>query len=117
MTYINLWNETISVLADNGLTWDDVVTVWIDKSLERYSLTKENFEALAKDMEYDDGFGGPEVNRGLRIWGYNKVGMPFVMVRNEYDGAEWWDLYVLYAGLPVREVESLDDFPFKEGKE
>lgn len=117
MTYVNLWNETISVLDDNGLTWDDVEVIWIDKPMERYRLNKENFEALAKDMVYDNGFGGAEVNRGLRMWGHNKAGEPFVMVRDEYDGAEWWSLYVLYTDLPVKEAVSLEDFPFEEAEE
>lgn len=116
MTYVNLWNETISVLDDNGLSWDDVEVIWIEKPMGRYRLTKENFEALAKDMEYDNGFGGAEVNMGLRMWGHNKVGMPFVMVRDDYDGAEWWNLYVLYTNLPVKEAVNLGDFPFEESE-
>lgn len=121
MTYVNLWKETISVLDGKGLTWDDVKMVWIEQDLldrptKMYGLTKENFEALAKDMKYDNGFGVAEVNIGLRMWGYNKDGLPFVMVRNEYDGAERWDLHILYTNLPVKEAVNLGDFPFEESE-
>ena len=116
---INLWEETISKLEAYGLTWDDVETIWMEdvwdsKRPDRWRIIKENFENLAKDMVYNNGLGGTEVYGGLHMRGYNKAGQPFVMIRNEYDGAEWWDLHILYTDLPVKEVKNLGNFPFEE---
>lgn len=116
--YVNLWEETNLALEAHGLTWDDVKMVWIEredlwgrKEPERFKLPKARFEELAKDMEYDNGFGGAEVCEGLHIRGYNKVGTPFVMFRNEYDGSEWWELHFLYTDLPIGDVANLSNSP------
>ena len=77
-------------------------------------IDQKNFKKLAKDMEYNNDFGRTYVNEGLCLWGHDKAGQPFVMVRNEYDGAEWWDLHILYTGLPIKEAVNLGDSPFEE---
>lgn len=117
---INLWDETISKLKAYGLTWDDVETVWMEddswgpEQQDRWKITKENFENLARGMVYNNGFGGTEVHEGLHMMGHDKTGIPFVMVRNEYDGSEWWKLHYLNTDLPIKEVKCLSNFPFEE---
>ena len=109
----NLWDETISALESIGADWGDVKMVWIDDDgswdgQPRRKITKENFEEIARRTEYYEGFGGAEINVGLRMRGFLKVGTPFIMVRHEYDGAEWWDPFILYTDLPLATVEQLD---------
>ena len=116
---INLWKETISKLEAYGLTWDDVEMVWIEdtwdtKQPDGWRITKEHFESLARDMIYNNDFGGTEVNEGLHMMGHNKAGTPFIMFRNEYDGSEWWEVHLLNTDLPVKEVKNLGNFPFEE---
>ena len=117
---INLWDETISDLEAHGLTWDDVKMIWIEldpwggKDPERCKITKENFEKLARDTWYYNGYGGTMIHVGLHMRGYNKTGTPFIMFRNEYDGSEWWEVHFLYIDLPLREVTCLGNFPFGE---
>lgn len=77
----NLWNETIRVLNDNKLSWDDVLYV----ACSDFLITKENFEEIAKVTNYDDGFGGTDVAEDLVIIGDN-----WWLSREEYDGSEWW---------------------------
>ena len=118
--YVNLWKETISKLEAYGLTWDDVEMVWMEddswapEQPDRWKITKENFEELAKDMGYDNGLGGTEVYGGLHMRGHDKAGTPFMMLRNEYDGSEWWEVHYLYTDLPIREAKRLGNFPFEE---
>lgn len=120
MMNTNLWDETISDLEAHGLTWDDVKMIWIEfdswdeKDPERCKITKENFERLARDTEYDNGYGGAMIHEGLHMRGYNRAGTPFIMFRNEYDGSEWWDVQYLYIDLPLEEVTCLGSLPFEE---
>lgn len=117
---VNLWDETISRLETYDLTWDDVEMVWIEldpwdgKNSRRCKITKENFEELARDTEYDNGYGGTMIHEGLHMRGYDKTGTPFIMFRNEYDGSEWWEIHFLYTDLPLKEVTCLGNFPFDE---
>ena len=78
---MNLWNETIEKLKNKGKSWKDVERVG---SPDGY-ISKMLFEKLAKKTEYDDGFGGQEVATDLTIQGKG-----FIMIREEYDGSEWW---------------------------
>lgn len=121
MTDVNLWKETNSKLGTYGLTWDDVEIVWMeddfswtDSSPEKWQITKENFQRLAEDTFYDNGYGAAEIYEGLHMKGYSKDGTPFIMFRNEYDGSEWWEIHFLYSDLPVKEITSLGNFPFDE---
>lgn len=111
----NLWDETISALESIGAYWDDVKMVWIDDDdswdgQPRRKITKENFEEVARRTEYYEGFGSPEINVGLRMRGFLKVGTPFIMMRNEYDGSEWWVPLILYTDLPLATVDQLGPF-------
>ena len=82
MSLTNLWEETINDLERHGLTWDDVVYV----CGEHFMITKQNFEAVAKETNYDDGYGAPEVAEDLKI-----CGRGWWLERGEYDGSEWWE--------------------------
>ena len=115
----NLWKETMLHLAAYGLTWDDVEMIWMlndfswtDDPPEKWQITKENFQRLAEDTFYDNGYGGAEIYEGLHMKGHSKDGTPFMIFRNEYDGSEWWETHFLYTDLPVREVTSLGNLPF-----
>ena len=79
--YINLREETLKVLANNGKTWDDVIGVCGD----HFQITKELFWRLS-NVKYDNGYGGNEVVIDLKV-----VGEDFWLERHEYDGAEWWE--------------------------
>ena len=80
---MNLWEETIEKLQRNGYTFDDVIAIYG----EDFQITKENFEEVAKETDYYDGFGAQKVAADLTILGTN-----FIMKREEYDGSEWWNL-------------------------
>lgn len=78
----NLWKETIAVLEKHDKTWKDVL--WVGGS--DFKITKENFEELARETNYYEGFGAQKVASDLRIVGDN-----FYLERAEYDGSEWWE--------------------------
>ncbi len=77
----NLLEETIDVLNDHKLTFDDVL--WI--GCDYYTISIEQFKELA-NTTYDKGFGAPKVAIGLKI-----VGQNWWLEREEYDGLEWWE--------------------------
>lgn len=78
---MNLLQETVKVLNRNDKSLEDIV--WIG-TLE-YEIDKNEFLKLA-DVEYDSGYGAPEVATDLII-----VGRNWTMKRWEYDGSEGWD--------------------------
>lgn len=89
----NLLRETISELEEHGKTLDDVV--WIGEEarinyytkeiIDGYTISKSQFLELA-NRNYDDGYGGLEVNEHLLV-----VGKDFWLERYDYDGSEWWE--------------------------
>lgn len=93
----NLLEETIEILEENGKSLDDIVGVCGDK----FQISIEQFKELA-NKEYDDGFGGQEVAKDLKIVGNN-----FWLERHEYDGSEWWE----YKSIP-----NLDSLPMQTVK-
>lgn len=80
---INLLEDTISALKEEGLSLDGVMFI----SMDGYRMTVDTFKELAARTEYNTGFGEQEINSSLCIWGMN-----WVMFRCEYDGAEWWEV-------------------------
>ena len=84
---MNLKEETLQVLKDNGKTTKDIR--WVGGS--KYTIPTELFWKLA-DVEYNDGFGAQEVAKDLVV-----VGDDWWLERAEYDGSEWWE----YKTLPV----------------
>ncbi len=83
---INLLRETLDELDQNGKETSDVLWVGDDN----FKTTWENFEKIAKDCNYDNGYGGAEVYQNLKI-----VGKDWWLERGEYDGSEWWEFKTL----------------------
>ena len=92
----NLWKETISVLKDHYLTWEDVDHIILDG--DNVTISKENFEELARKTDYDNGWGAAEIRTDLIIVGWN-----WWLERNEYDGSEWWE----FRTMPVIPNETI----------
>lgn len=78
----NLYEETINSLKENNKSIDDILWIGCDE----FSIPIENFIEVSKRTVYYSGYGHPEVASDLKI-----VGNDFLMIRNEYDGSEWWD--------------------------
>lgn len=78
---MNLKNETLRILQENGKKKSDVRWVGCSEFLIPVSL----FWELA-DQEYDSGFGAQEVAADLIV-----AGDGFWLERHEYDGSEWWE--------------------------
>lgn len=79
---INLLQETIECLKEQGKTPNDVL--WVGTLAG--SMSWEDFSKLA-DKKYDNGYGGTEVNETLLV-----VGKDWWLERWEYDGSEGWVL-------------------------
>lgn len=77
---MNLWKETVAKLEKHGKTVADI------RFVQTYRGRIENFEELAKKIDYDDGYGGLEIEPSLVI-----VGDDWWLERAEYDGAEWFE--------------------------
>lgn len=88
---INLKQETLEVLEENGKHTDDVV--WCGYEDCWFSI--DDFLKLA-NFEYDNGYGGVSIRLDLVI-----VGRDFWLERSEYDGAEGWD----FKTIPVRPAQ------------
>lgn len=97
----NLWEETIEVLKDYSLTWDDVDAVILEG--DNILIPKENFEKVARRTNYDKSYGAVEIRSDLKIIGWN-----WWLERGEYDGSEWWELKTKpYIPNDIKEVTSL----------
>ena len=83
----NLLEETLGVMDEFGLTYEDVTYVGSENN--QYQMTWDEFESLA-DMDYDSGYGAPEVATDLEIRFQDGT----YFVRAEYDGSEWWDAVI-----------------------
>ena len=86
----NLWEETLTVLQNHGKTWEDVCFVCGN------NFCVSNFEEIAKDTNYDSGYGAQQVAFDLKV-----VGEDWWLERAEYDGAEWWK----FKEMPVKPLE------------
>jgi len=84
---INLKEETLDVLDENGKAISDIVWCGYDDCW--FSI--DDFLALA-DFEYDNGYGGTYIPMDLVV-----VGNDFWLERSEYDGAEGWDFKTMPA--------------------
>lgn len=78
----NLLDETIGDLAEQGKTVEDVKFVLLTPFLK---CSMVDFCYVAKDIDYDAGYGCAEINN-IMIIGDN-----WWMERAEYDGSEWWE--------------------------
>lgn len=95
---MNLKQETLKVLADHDKTIDDVA--YITNVEHTHAISISSFLETA-DKEYDDGYGGHEVNLDLLIVLKNGDQMR----RGEYDGSEWWDYH------PTQPTSIPEDLP------
>lgn len=98
---INLWEETIKVLESYGKKWKHVTNVYC----EHFSISKENFEALATKTNYDNGYGTAYVADDLMI-----KGSDFILIREEYDGAEGWRYVPTLPPTTFKEVHILEEY-------
>ena len=89
---INLYDETVSFLTQHGKSIDDIVFV----SGNGHEIPIDNFVAIAKAYNYDEGYGSNEVPIDLLV-----VGKDWWIERYEYDGSEWWE----YKTIPLRPKE------------
>lgn len=78
---LNLKNETLEILHENGKSMEDVCWVGGDD----FSIPIPLFWELA-DQEYDNSYGSQIVAADLVV-----VGNGFWLERHEYDGSEWWE--------------------------
>ena len=85
---INLLEETIKKIKDYGHTTHEVNFV----ADEEFYCSWEAFARAAKNYNYDEGYGGNEVNMNLKV-----VGKDWWLERHEYDGSEWWE----YKSIPI----------------
>lgn len=95
---MNLLAETTDTLLENDIAASHVR--WVGSRDGSLAMDWEQFAAIA-DVEYDNGYGGPEVAGDLVV-----VGDDWWLERYEYDGAERW----LFKRLPVKSDGAL---PFK----
>ena len=107
MSRINLLEETIQFLEKCGKSGGDVLYVlgkrrddkdyWTDL---KFMTSWELFKDIAKNTDYDNGFGGNYISMGLKI-----VGKTFWLERGEYDGSEWWE---------YKEFPNLEDYEYTQ---
>jgi hypothetical protein len=96
---MNLLQETLEVLSENGKTVQDVEWVILDNK----KTTWNNFFKIA-DFSYDSGFGCNEISLALKI-----IGKDWWLERGEYDGSEWWSFKkVPFFELPEMEFLKKD---------
>lgn len=91
----NLLQETQEDITRNHKSVEDVQ--WVGSKDGEYSISWEQFAALARDITYDSGFGGNEIVDDLVV-----VGSDWWLERHEYDGSEWWE----FKTLPIRKEKS-----------
>lgn len=97
----NLLSETKKKLELNGKTTDDVRYV-----TDRANYCSwEHFVEIANKINYDNGYGGAEINSNLAI-----VGDDWWLERREYDGAEWWYYCQKPEAYHEDEIKVLSDF-------
>ncbi len=77
----NLLAETVAELARDNKSPKDVF--WVGDNSGASSW--DEFALLAKDIDYDPGYGRDYINLELVI-----VGTDWWLERVEYDGSEWW---------------------------
>ncbi len=104
---INLWDETIKIITGHGKKWDDVKFIlncfehkFSSTRSHIFEITKEDFECIAKKLNYDAGYGAQIINPELKI-----VGDGWWLERHEYDGKEWWDFKI----QPTKPTQSINE--------
>lgn len=80
---MNLLNETLNILKENGETPADVR--WVGRESANAKCSWDDFSKQA-DFEYNNGYGWQEIPADLVAVGDN-----WWLERAEYDGSEWWE--------------------------
>jgi len=98
---VNLLKETLEFLKEYDLTEKDIVAV----QGSRFGISVEDFLELAKNTDYNDGYGAQEIAADLKV-----IGKDWRIERHEYDGSEWWE----FKSYPVineqiKKIESLEN--------
>ena len=90
----NLLDETIAKCEEIGKGINDIAMVqWVDENLHDVKCTWKTFDDAVRHLEYDNGYGGQEINESLSVVFKDDTWLE----RAEYDGAEWWE----YKKCPV----------------
>ena len=87
----NLFEETVEVFARYNKTWADINWIGCDD----FSISLVNFIEVAKQTNYNSGYGTEEVAVDLVIT-FNDGSW---LSRGQYDGSEWW-VYNAYPQKP-----------------
>ena len=82
---MNLLQETIKKLDENGKSLSDVQFVMAGDSHGLYEIPLDAFLILS-NIDYDNDYGSAEINTSLTV-----VGAGWWLERAEYDGSEWWE--------------------------
>lgn len=99
----NLLEETENKIKEIHKNWCDVDFIcaresdWREDFNKLYRIPVFDFMKFARNFNYDNGFGGAEVNPTLRIIFSDKSWLE----RYEYDGAEEW---------VYKQIETPDNF-------
>ena len=105
--YSNLLKETLEYLEQVGVQEKDILYV-AERDYQKNCkfMSWEDFMKKAHDKNYDNGYGGAEVNTDLLI--YTK---DYILYRHEYDGAEWWQSVLTVEGMnKALEEKEPEDF-------
>lgn len=114
---MNLLKETLELMTRKGKSATDVRWVgMVDPDfLQAIRPTPQpvpcgtwaDFVRYA-DFDYDDGYGGAEINSKLVV-----IGDDWWLERHEYDGSEWWEFKTLpqkpAEPTPLRDTDLKDD--------
>lgn len=109
----NLLTETAEILLQckkvkDDVRWVGVRYAGVGREDTGLSFTWEQFSAVA-NLEYDNGFGGNEVEGSLVV-----VGDDWWLERGEYDGSEWWEFKTMPtkppSGMPTKDIIFTDRY-------
>jgi hypothetical protein len=89
---MNLLNETLDCLKVLGIDEKDAYGAYDGKTL----LSWNDFKKLAKDINYDNGYGCQKISQSLLVYTEKAI-----LYRHEYDGAEGWKY------VPILDKEDL----------
>ena len=103
---INLYEEIIAILEAHNKTIADIQYIIYPKIINGLesiynklcTVNIDNFMKIAKETNYDNGYGRNEIPISLKI-----VGKDWWLEREEYDGSEWFE----YKTLPEKPEEEL----------
>jgi len=91
---MNLLKETLEALKHYNKKESEII--WIGSDNGEYVITWNKFKDIAKNINYNSGYGGQEIAVDLVIVGNN-----WWLSRGEYDGSEWWE----FNTIPIKARE------------